>query len=217
MASGFPVQGKPGRYLTPDDVPETRLCRVFSIPDSAQWLGTFMGALLPLIDPETWQQGGTLTPDEAADEALEIIWQAYSPYAQSPTCFSVPTPFWDEAQDVDDQVGVDDQIWYGEVDDPDAPPDEINFIDNAAIWVITGFIAYSGNIGAAIAFNTVAPRFVLAWRRGDVAEVIRVIIDAADYGTVDTSTVAAGEIIELSILPADQELTSHDILLVKVS
>jgi len=201
-------------FPTPDNTPEDTACRVFSIPDSTEWLSVFMGALLSLADPGQWYPYGELTPDECADIALNIIWAAYEPDAQlCPT--DIPAPFWDDAEDVDDGLPFEDQIWYGEVADPEAPAAELTLIDNAGIWLITGFIAYAGQIGAAVFFNTIAPRFVLAWKRGDVGEIIRVVIDSADYGRVDTSTVDVGEIITLNVLP-DQDLESHDIMLIKV-
>jgi len=146
---------------------------------------------------------------------MAVIEQAYDE-AEFGCMPNFPTPFWDDAGDLEDEMTADDQIWYGEVTDPDAPADELTFVENAAIWGITGFIAYAGQIGGAVFFNTIAPRFVLAWKAGDIGEVIRVVIDAADYGTVDTSTVSAGEVISIDVLP-DPELSSHDILLVKVS
>jgi len=202
-------------FPTPVDLPEDTACRTFRIPADAAWLGLFMGALSLLTDPANYQQfEGGMTPTEASEIALAVIEEAYADAIYG--CqLSMPTPFWDEAQDLDDEESSGDQIWYGEVTDPDAPADELEFVENAAIWVITGFIAYAGQIGGAVFFNTVAPRFVLAWKRGDVAEVIRVVIDAADYGTVDTSTVSVGEIIQLNVLP-DPDLETHDILLVKV-
>jgi len=203
-------------FPTPEDVPEETACRTFHIPASSAWLGLFMGALSLLTDPNNYQQfEGGISPDEAAETALAILDAAYE-NAIYGCQISYPTPWWDEAQDVDDDMSPTTQPWYGEVTDPEAPADELEFVENAAIWVITGFIAYAGQIGGAVFFNTVAPRFVLAWRRGDVGELIRVVIDAADYGTVDTSTVAAGEIITLDVLPVDTELETHDILLINM-
>lgn len=171
-----------------------------------------MGALLPLIDPDSWLKYGSLTPEECAQFALDMIWQAYEPESQVCT---MPTPFWDDAPDLDDQLPDDIQPWYGEVVDYTAPPYELDFVENAGIWIITGFVAYAGGLGAAVAFQTIAPRFVLAWKANDIGEIIRVVIDAADYATVDTGTVAPGDIIQLSVLP-DPDLETHDILLVKV-
>lgn len=203
-------------FPTPETTPEDDACRTLRIPASSAWLGLFMGALSLLTDPDNYQQfEGGMTQDEAAETALAVIEQAYADAVYG--CqLSMPTPFWDEAQDLDDEESSGEQIWYGEVTDPEAPADELTFVENAAIWGITGFIAYAGQIGGAVFFNTVAPRFVLAWKAGDIGEVIRVVIDAADYASVDTSTVSAGEVISLDVLP-DPELTTHDILLVKVS
>jgi len=201
-------------YPTPEDLPLETACLSISLPNNPAWTGLVYGVLLTLTDPESYQVlDGGLDREVVADVFNDVVIDLMLDPEQ---CRTVPTPFWDEAQDLDDEMPADDQIWYGEVDDPEAPPEEITFIDNAAIWLITGFVAYAGDIGAAIFFHTIAPRFVLAWKRGDVGEIIRVIIDSADYGTVDTGTVDVGEIVQLNVLP-DPELESHDILLVKVS
>lgn len=207
----FPNVGFP----TPDSLPEETACRTFTIPASTAWLAVVMGCLYSLIDENNWQQfEGGITREEAADRAAAMLDQAYDDITE--TCpGTVPTPFWDDAEDLDDQLPDDIQPWYGEVTDYTAPPYELDFVENAGIWVITGFIAYAGQIGAAIFFQTIAPRFVLAWKRGDVGEIIRVVIDSAEYGRVDTSTVGVGEIIQLNVLP-DPDLETHDILLIKV-
>lgn len=156
--------------------------------------------------------------DLTADECAAFCYQAYIDYLASSGCvveITVPTPFWDDETDLGDQAPEDEQAWYGEVTDPDAPPDEITFVENVAIWTIAGFLAYSGNIGAAVFFTTIAPRFVLAWRRGDVGELIRVVVDAADYGTVDTTPYAEGDIITMDIV-ADPDLSTHAMYLMKV-
>jgi len=70
-----------------------------------------------------------------------------------------------------------------------------------------------GAIAAAVAFRTLAKRFVLAFNRGDIREQFRVIIDAQDYGKVDTDDMTEGDIVELTVDgldPADY----HDILIV---
>lgn len=128
---------------------------------------------------------------------------------------NIPTPFWDTATDVDDEAVPAEQVWYGEVDDPELPPDELSFVENVGIWVFTGFLAVSGTPGAAILFNTLAPEFVLAMRGDDFGEVIRVLVDGQDQALVDT-TDRAGEIIEVPIV-ADPDLSTHDVMLIKVS
>lgn len=151
-----------------------------------------------------------LTPAETA----AICYGIYEQWLQS-TCSEgaeCPTPYWDEPQDVEDSEPAETQTWYGEVDDPEAPAGELTFVENATIWVFTGFVAYAAGVGAAIFFHTIAEKWVLAWRRGDVGEVIRVIIDGAEYGTVDTTSASVGDIVEFPVLAGAGE---HDILIVK--
>jgi hypothetical protein len=130
-----------------------------------------------------------------------------------------PAPYWDSDEDVDDEMPAEEQEWYGMVTNPSAPANELTFVENAVIWIITGFIALvlvpalPAGVAAGLAFRTLATRFTLAFRRGDIIEQIRIIIDAKDYGTVDTSTVAEGEIIEVQVNGLD-EAAFHDILLV---
>jgi hypothetical protein len=105
------------------------------------------------------------------------------------------------------------------VTNPSAPANELTFVENAVIWIITGFIALvlapalPAGVAAGLAFRTLATRFTLAFRRGDIIEQIRIVIDAKDYMTVDTSTVAEGQIFEIDVNGID-DLPFHDILLV---
>jgi hypothetical protein len=201
-------------FPTPNAPIETSACRTFRVPDNDEWLGVLMGAVELLSNEYNWYSWGALTPAEAAAAWNLIVIQAYEE-SFSAVCPSAPAPYWDDAEDVDDELPDDDEIWYGEVADPEAPPEELTLIDNIAIWTLTGFIAYSGQIGAAIFFHTIAPKFVLAFKAGDVGEIIRIVVDAADYGRVDT-TGHAGEIITQNILPEVSE-GGHDIMLVKMA
>jgi len=105
------------------------------------------------------------------------------------------------------------------VTDALAPADELTFVENVVIWLLTGFVAVAaaptlgGAAAAALFFRTTAVRFVLAFNRGDTDEIIRVVIDSADYGTVNTSDVAVGGIIELPINGL-ADLPNHDILII---
>jgi len=130
-----------------------------------------------------------------------------------------PAPYWDDDESVDDAEPAPVQEWYGMVTNPTAPANELTFVENAVIWIITGFIALvlapalPAGVAAGLAFRTLATRFTLAFRRGDIIEQIRIIIDAKDYGTVNTGDVAIGEIIEVDVNGID-DLPFHDILLV---
>lgn len=131
----------------------------------------------------------------------------------------IPAPYWDSEADVDDEMPIEDQEWYGMVTNPSAPADELTFVENAVIWIFTGFIALvlapalPAGVAAGLAFRTLATRFTLAFRRGDIIEQIRIVIDAEDYGTVNTGDVAEGEIIEIDV-NGIAEADFHDILLV---
>lgn len=135
---------------------------------------------------------------------------------------TVPAPYWDSEEDVDDSLPVDEQDWYGYVENATAPPDEITFVQSAVIWILTGFVALvlsptlPVGAAAAITFRTLAVRFTLAFNRGDIVEQFRVIIDAEDYGTVDTSGMAVGDIVEMNVdgLP---EAAFHDIVIIRTT
>lgn len=131
----------------------------------------------------------------------------------------MPAPYWDSETDVDDEEPVETQEWYGMVTNPSAPADELTFVENAVIWIISGFIALvlspalPAGIAAAMTFRTLATRFTLAFNRGDIREQFRVIIDAKDYETVDTEGLSTGDIVELNIDGLDPA-EFHDIMIV---
>lgn len=130
-----------------------------------------------------------------------------------------PAPYWDEEEDVELEEPEESQAWYGQVADAGAPPDEMTFSQNAVIWLFTGFVVIAtapsgvGAVAAAVAFRTLATRFVLAFNKGDIREQIRVIVDAKDYGQVDTDDIPDGETMEMNVDGLD-DLEGHDILLV---
>jgi len=203
-------------FLTPPSIPDGTECRKLEMPATLEWLGIFNSMLTLGINPYNWKQvdDTDLTPEQAAAACYDIL-QKFLASGTLQCEDMIPAPFWDNAEDADDELPDPIQYWYGEVTNPTDPPAELNFVENAAIWVFTGFVAYAGGIGAAVVYHTIAPRFALAWKRGDLGELIRVVIDAAEYQTVDTSTVGVGEIVTLDVLP-DQELDGHDIMLIKV-
>lgn len=201
-------------FITPPDIPTETDCATLQIPADKLWAGNLLNALLMLTQAWRWEQVNEtdLTPAAAAEAWRVIVWQ----YLDTPLpCPNIsPTPYWDDGSDVDDSFPWGTQPWYGEVTNPTAPADEITFVENAAIWIISGFVLYAGGIGAAITYHTIAPRFVLAWKRGDIGELWRVVVDAAEYQTVDTSGYTEGDVVTLSVLP-DPDLTSHDITIIK--
>jgi len=60
-------------WLTQNDIPATRTDFVLTLPSSWEWRAQFLGAFLLLTKPENWELFGTLTPQEMADEWLELF------------------------------------------------------------------------------------------------------------------------------------------------
>jgi len=157
-------------YPTPVSIPETTSCLTLRVPDDAAWWGITVGLLYSLVLEWNWQQfDGGLDRDVVAARWQIMLEDALDLASTTNSCVSdVPAPYWDTSEDADDEASAESQTWYGEVTDAEADPAELEFVENVGIWVITGFIAYSGQVAAAIYFHSIAPRFVLAWRRGDV-------------------------------------------------
>jgi len=202
---GKNYEGQVG-FPTPNEPIETSACRTFRVPANDEWLGVLMGAVEVLRSEFNWYQWGTLTPQEAADTWHEIIVQAYEDsFDSSCTVGGIPAPFWDTPADADDQLPEEEQVWYGEMEGE-------TFVETLENWAIAGFIAYSGQVGAAVTFLTLAPKFRLAWKTGDLGGIVRVFVDAADAGTVDTFSAEDG-ILEKDFV-GDPEEEMHSILMV---
>jgi len=167
------------------------------------WLGVVLGALDQLLLPSTWV-GDTDAIQQAQDRAALLKDMFGNPLECATP--DAPAPYWDDTEDVDDELPPDEEIWYGEIVSGD-------FVENLENWAIAGFIAAAGNPAAALYFLTIAPRFRLAFKTGDIGGIIHVFIDAEDYGTVDTSAGSDG-ILTMDIIPTT-EADTHEILLVK--
>jgi len=217
MTSSLPnklFEGQTG-FPTPNAPPEINGCRVFYIPSDEEWFALFMAALYRLTYSWAWYKNGTMTQDEAANAWSDII-DASNALALEGTCQAqVETPYWDDATDVDANEDADTQTWYGAVTDIFAPPDGITFEENLQLWSWAGLVAIAATPAAAISFVTLSQRFIIAVRGQDVGETVRVIVDAEDAGTIDT-TGHAGEIVEMQVVgnPAND---THQLYLIKTS
>lgn len=60
-------------WLTQDSIPSTRIEYVLTLPNSWEWRAQFLGAFLLLTQPENWEEYGVLSPQEMADEWLELF------------------------------------------------------------------------------------------------------------------------------------------------
>lgn len=201
-------------YLTPDAPPEGRFCRQLQIPDDPVWVGLVDGALSTLAEAGSWRESGALTPEETADAMLDMLEESWA-LTGCAAGGEIQTPFWDDVTDTDDEYPSETQPWYGYVTEPTDPADELTFVEQAGIWVFTGMLAVSGAVGAAILFNTLAPRFTLAMRGDDFIEVLRVIFDGEEQARVTTS----GDPDTLYEIPVVGEDTggAHTLMIVRES
>ncbi len=200
------------RFLTPDSLPSGVFCLTIPIPDDPTWCALVTGALSPLMSPYAWRPFGTLTQQESADAWRAMLYAAWS---SALACDMVETPFWDDATDVEDSADGDTQIWYGEVTNPTAPPAELDFVETIIVWTFTGLIALAtAEIGAApaIAFNTIATKFIIAQKTGDIPEIIKIVVDNTLFSTINTGDFAPGTIIETPII-ADPSISPHALLI----
>jgi len=61
------------KWLTPSSIPASSTCRALIFPDSTEWLALISGALIELTLPYNWEKFGIITPEEAADAAMQIF------------------------------------------------------------------------------------------------------------------------------------------------
>lgn len=216
-SSNYPVGSFPQEIPAPDIDPDE--FPTIIVEYGTEWTPVLMAAVDQLLQYSSW----TGTHDEkiqAVNRASNLKWQLQDPVIVGDKEF--PSPYWDDETTVDDQSPAETQEWYGQVTNPTAPADELTFVENAVIWILAGFVLVAaaptiiGAAPAAIFFRTVATRFTLAFNRGDVRELFRVVVDAIDYGEVDTDALSVGDIIELNI-DGLADLATHDILIVRTT
>lgn len=223
------IAGNQGQnvYPFPDNYPESSFPQPIPAPDvdpdagffitvryGWQWQQVLLAAIDQLRNPATWE-GDHDTVIAALNRATNL-----KAMLQVDLGNKAPTPYWDEDTEVDDEMPDDVQPWYGTVSNPEAPPDELDFVENAAIFAFTGFLALATwEIGAApaILFHTIAPKFVLAMRRGDAGEIIRILVDGEEAARVDTSGVSVGDVVRVPIIADPAITTGHDIAVIQVS
>jgi len=54
-------------------------------------------------------------------------------------------------------------------------------------------------------------------RRGDSAEIYRILVDGADAAQVDTTAYSPGDVVRVPIIADPSVTTGHDIMIVQVS
>jgi hypothetical protein len=63
----------PYKWLTPDADPGTTRQIILIVPESDEFEAIIRGALLPLLDPDNFEQYGTLTPEETVSVLMPVI------------------------------------------------------------------------------------------------------------------------------------------------
>lgn len=203
--------------LTPPNVdPDDPDLEMILVEYNPAWTEVLMAAADQLLQYSSWE-GDHDAKIQAVNRATTLKWLLQQPVDVSD---EIPAPYWDTEEDVDDSLPPEEQDWYGYVESATAPAGDMTFVQSAVIWILTGFVALvlsptlPVGAAAAVAFRTFATRFTLAFNRGDIGEQFRVIIDAADYETVDTSSLSVGDIIEINV-DGLADLPEHDILIVR--
>jgi|SRR5882724_1310038 len=177
-----PGKNFPGQkgFPTPSDVPSDTACRSFVLPDNDEWFGLLMGAIELLLNPHNYFNYGALSIDDTVDAWQLIIQDAYNRSLTAQCAPEIPAPYWETAANVGDQEPSLVQVWYGEL------VGGLTFNEVLGNIFIAGFVLSGAGLGAAIQFLVLARRFRLALRAHDLGSVVRIFINASEYGTVDT-------------------------------
>lgn len=207
-------------YPTPTSIPEDTSCLTINIPANDEWWSLVVGLLYSLILDFNWQQyEGGISREDAAARWQIMFEDSLKLASETNSCDAgmVQTPYWDTATDVEADETVEMQTWYGEVTNPTAPPGELTFAENILVWTFTGLIALATpelGFAPAILFHTIAPKFLIAQKAGDVGEIINIVVNGKSYAQVDT-TGHAGEIMNTSII-GDASLDTQQLLIYSV-
>jgi hypothetical protein len=179
------------RHKLPGNVkPQGTRCVPVFIPDDPDYLSAFLTAIeYTLLLDRHWKRDENKT---AVDVRREWYNRTYLPLKDAllndVTCEDkneCEYPFWDEhtrSPDVDEDCEDDDgeaqsQFW------------------NVADWIITGFLAVTTTPGAAITYQTLAPKVRILLERRSAGAIADFLINGVLVSSVDTSG-TTGELIE---------------------
>jgi len=210
--TNYPLTSFPQPIPPPDGEP-TDPDTLITVQYSWIWQPVLLAAVDQLRNYATWQgdhDALILAQDRAT--TLKAILQI--------DLGELPAPYWDDETDVEDEDPDSTQPWYGGVTDPTAPAGSLDFVESAALWVITGFVALAtfevGGLAPAILFHTTVEKFILIQKRGDAGETIRYVIDNQDIATIDTTPYSPGDLIETPVI-APPGGGTHELMIVQVT
>lgn len=119
-------------------------------------------------------------------------------HLMTPVPQEVEAPYWDEdtGDDADDSAPKDEQPWYGLLIPGESG---LTWQEQISVWIVTAFVAVAGTPAAAIVFLPLAKRMILAFRAHDLGGIVKVFIDGAEAGQVDTYS-ADPNIVEMPLV-----------------
>lgn len=175
-------------YPTPLSIPEETTLRAFMLPADGSWEALIMGVVFTLTFPENWQQfEGGITRQEAADRWLAVFESGYEPAEVA----EVPAPYWEDPEDVDDQLPPAEQTWYGYVSDG-------NFVEDIGVWAVSNFLAATLSEKAAVLYATNQRKIRLAMFDGGLGGVVKVYANEILVKVIDM--LGTGDIREVEVL-----------------
>lgn len=208
----YPDTSFPQPIPPPDGEPDDEGTLIY-IRYSWIWREVLLAAIDQLLNPATYQgdHDTVILALNRAQNLKSII---------ATDTGDLPAPYWDDETDVEAEEPDSSEEWYGGVADPTAPAGSLDFVESAALWAITGFVAVAtfevGGLAPAILFHTAVEKFILIQRRGDAAETIRYLIDNQDMKMLDTSPYSPGDLIEVPLV-APAGGGTHELMIVQVS
>ena len=178
--------------LPENPLPEGTLCVPLFLPDDSDYCSAFLTAIEYTLLLDRWWQRDEAKTARLVRRTFQDV--TYKPLKEAllddVRCEdeSCEFPFWDEYTR---QPAVDEDC-----DEPDSDAQEQFW--NVADWIITGFIAVTATPGAAITYQTLAPKVRILLERRTLGAVADFFVNGVLVSSVDTSTGtgAPGELIE---------------------
>lgn len=195
----YPVPSFQRPVQSPDIDPDAG--DLVSASFNAAWIPVIEGALDQLTLPATW-----LGTDDEIKLALNRVGTLKDIFASAEVPISAP--YWDDENGDDlsgDPAEGEGAPWYGIL------LGESTWQEQIEDWLIAGFLAWAGAPGAAVQFLTVAPKFRLFFKTLDIGGIVKIFVDASEYGTVDTYSATPGIASMDIVIPPSMGFAAEDV------